>query len=63
MQEEFQAELYNLQCLGDEEFDCKYHELVFLILNLALFMLKTKIVGIVFRCVYSYMHDPNRMFG
>jgi hypothetical protein len=29
IQEEFQAELYSPKCLGDAEFDCKYHELVY----------------------------------
>jgi len=45
MQEKFQIELlYSPKCLGEAEFDCKYHELVYLILNLALFILKTKIL-------------------
>jgi hypothetical protein len=33
MQEGFQAELYRPKCLGEAEFDCKYHELVCLILG------------------------------
>jgi hypothetical protein len=38
---EFQAELSSPKCIGETEFDYKYHELVYLILNLALFILNT----------------------
>jgi hypothetical protein len=42
MQGELQLELYSPRCLGEVEFDCKYHELVYLF-YLALFILKQKI--------------------
>jgi hypothetical protein len=37
--------------LREAEFNCKYLELVYLI-DLALFILKKKILGLVFRCTY-----------
>jgi hypothetical protein len=54
MQEEFQTELYSPKCLEETEFDCKYYELVYIILNLALFILKINFFRFVFHCVYSY---------
>jgi hypothetical protein len=59
MQEEFQIELYRPTHLGEAKTSSKYNELLHLFLNLALFILNTKILEIVFHCVYSNMHDPN----